>query len=203
MRGAGAVIHSHGIETCIATMLNPGAKEFRVNPLVHVSISMRIYVAPIRIRISVSGQYGYVDSQKKKKKIRIHVTKKIKITQLKLNLKFCCINIAQSTPSHPVLPHNPNILISYWLIYICHKIPQLSLDVRDGLSAVSLMEPVSAISIAKHGNTQVLIIGLAVTDGETDPTKALIGLRPAALWHQARVLSDEGCCQAMWHRQLL
>lgn len=40
MRGAGAVIHSHGIETCIATMLNPGAKEFRVNPLVHVSVSM-------------------------------------------------------------------------------------------------------------------------------------------------------------------
>ncbi|CAD6257114.1 unnamed protein product [Miscanthus lutarioriparius] len=30
MRGAGSVIHSHGIETCIATMLNPGAKEFRV-----------------------------------------------------------------------------------------------------------------------------------------------------------------------------
>uniref|UniRef100_A0A804NLJ5 Probable methylthioribulose-1-phosphate dehydratase n=1 Tax=Zea mays TaxID=4577 RepID=A0A804NLJ5_MAIZE len=30
MRGAGAVIHSHGIETCIATMLIPGAKEFRV-----------------------------------------------------------------------------------------------------------------------------------------------------------------------------
>ncbi|KAG2561936.1 hypothetical protein PVAP13_8KG210508 [Panicum virgatum] len=30
MRGAGAVIHSHGMETCIATMLNPGAKEFRM-----------------------------------------------------------------------------------------------------------------------------------------------------------------------------
>ncbi|KAG8089828.1 hypothetical protein GUJ93_ZPchr0011g28551 [Zizania palustris] len=30
MRGAGAVIHSHGMETCIATMLNPGAKEFRI-----------------------------------------------------------------------------------------------------------------------------------------------------------------------------
>ncbi|KQK01716.1 hypothetical protein BRADI_3g57750v3 [Brachypodium distachyon] len=30
MRGAGAVIHSHGIETCIATMLDPGAKEFRI-----------------------------------------------------------------------------------------------------------------------------------------------------------------------------
>ncbi|EEC70252.1 hypothetical protein OsI_01046 [Oryza sativa Indica Group] len=26
---AGAVIHSHGMETCIATMLNTGAKEFR------------------------------------------------------------------------------------------------------------------------------------------------------------------------------
>lgn len=33
MRGAGAVIHSHGIETCIATMLIPGAKEFRVSPI--------------------------------------------------------------------------------------------------------------------------------------------------------------------------
>ncbi|CAO2144130.1 unnamed protein product [Urochloa humidicola] len=30
MRGAGAVIHSHGIETCIASMLEPGAKEFRM-----------------------------------------------------------------------------------------------------------------------------------------------------------------------------
>uniref|UniRef100_J3N8E1 Probable bifunctional methylthioribulose-1-phosphate dehydratase/enolase-phosphatase E1 n=1 Tax=Oryza brachyantha TaxID=4533 RepID=J3N8E1_ORYBR len=30
MRGAGAVIHSHGMETCIATMLDPGAKEFRI-----------------------------------------------------------------------------------------------------------------------------------------------------------------------------
>ncbi|XP_025826848.1 probable bifunctional methylthioribulose-1-phosphate dehydratase/enolase-phosphatase E1 [Panicum hallii] len=30
MRGAGAVIHSHGIETCIASMLDPGAKEFRM-----------------------------------------------------------------------------------------------------------------------------------------------------------------------------
>ncbi|CAL4988231.1 unnamed protein product [Urochloa decumbens] len=29
-RGAGAVIHSHGIETCIASMLEPGAKEFRM-----------------------------------------------------------------------------------------------------------------------------------------------------------------------------
>ena len=32
MRGAGAVIHSHGMETCMATMLVPGAKEFRVSP---------------------------------------------------------------------------------------------------------------------------------------------------------------------------
>lgn len=40
MRGAGAVIHSHGMETCIATMLNPGAKEFRVNPIVQGSISV-------------------------------------------------------------------------------------------------------------------------------------------------------------------
>jgi hypothetical protein len=39
MRGAGAVIHSHGMETCIATMLNPGAKEFRVNPLIQLSFS--------------------------------------------------------------------------------------------------------------------------------------------------------------------
>ena len=31
MRGAGAVIHSHGIETCLASMLDPGAKEFSVN----------------------------------------------------------------------------------------------------------------------------------------------------------------------------
>ncbi|GMN54507.1 hypothetical protein TIFTF001_023630 [Ficus carica] len=30
MRDAGAVIHSHGIETCLVTMLNPHAKEFRI-----------------------------------------------------------------------------------------------------------------------------------------------------------------------------
>ena len=30
MRGAGAVIHSHGMEACLATMIHPGAKEFRV-----------------------------------------------------------------------------------------------------------------------------------------------------------------------------
>ncbi|CAI7769974.1 unnamed protein product [Closterium sp. NIES-54] len=31
MRGAGAVIHSHGMETAMATMLVPGAKEFRIS----------------------------------------------------------------------------------------------------------------------------------------------------------------------------
>ncbi|CAH8361832.1 unnamed protein product [Eruca vesicaria subsp. sativa] len=30
MRNAGAVIHSHGMESCIVTMLNPQAKEFRI-----------------------------------------------------------------------------------------------------------------------------------------------------------------------------
>ncbi|KAI9083612.1 hypothetical protein K1719_034554 [Acacia pycnantha] len=30
MRGAGAVIHSHGIESCLVTMINPLAKEFRI-----------------------------------------------------------------------------------------------------------------------------------------------------------------------------
>eukprot|EP00271_Cylindrocystis_brebissonii_P021867 TRINITY_DN8101_c0_g1_i1.p1 TRINITY_DN8101_c0_g1~~TRINITY_DN8101_c0_g1_i1.p1 ORF type:complete len:514 (-),score=77.94 TRINITY_DN8101_c0_g1_i1:701-2242(-) len=30
MRNAGAVIHSHGMETCLVTMLHPGAKEFRI-----------------------------------------------------------------------------------------------------------------------------------------------------------------------------
>ncbi|KAI4390136.1 hypothetical protein MLD38_002279 [Melastoma candidum] len=30
MRNAGAVIHSHGIESCLVTMLNPSAKEFRI-----------------------------------------------------------------------------------------------------------------------------------------------------------------------------
>lgn len=32
MRNAGAVIHSHGMESCLVTMLNPQAKEFRVSP---------------------------------------------------------------------------------------------------------------------------------------------------------------------------
>lgn len=31
MRDAGAVIHSHGIESCLATMINPSSKEFRVS----------------------------------------------------------------------------------------------------------------------------------------------------------------------------
>lgn len=31
MRNAGAVIHSHGMESCLVTMINPLAKEFRVN----------------------------------------------------------------------------------------------------------------------------------------------------------------------------
>ncbi|KAJ1685628.1 hypothetical protein LUZ63_017018 [Rhynchospora breviuscula] len=30
MRGAGAVIHSHGMESCIVTMMNPSAKEFKM-----------------------------------------------------------------------------------------------------------------------------------------------------------------------------
>ncbi|KAH7293000.1 hypothetical protein KP509_28G007500 [Ceratopteris richardii] len=30
MRKAGAVIHSHGMESCLVTMMNPGAKEFRI-----------------------------------------------------------------------------------------------------------------------------------------------------------------------------
>ncbi|MCO5606093.1 hypothetical protein L7F22_060280 [Adiantum nelumboides] len=30
MRKAGAVIHSHGMESCLATMINPAAKEFRI-----------------------------------------------------------------------------------------------------------------------------------------------------------------------------
>ena len=34
MRKAGAVIHSHGLESCLATMINPGAKEFRVSVIV-------------------------------------------------------------------------------------------------------------------------------------------------------------------------
>lgn len=31
MRNAGAVIHSHGMESCLATMINPHLKEFRVS----------------------------------------------------------------------------------------------------------------------------------------------------------------------------
>lgn len=30
MRNAGAVIHSHGMESCLITMLHPFSKEFRV-----------------------------------------------------------------------------------------------------------------------------------------------------------------------------
>lgn len=33
MRNAGAVIHSHGMESCLVTMLNPSSKEFRVGTL--------------------------------------------------------------------------------------------------------------------------------------------------------------------------
>lgn len=31
MRNAGAVIHSHGIEACLVTMIRPLSKEFRVS----------------------------------------------------------------------------------------------------------------------------------------------------------------------------
>lgn len=31
MRNAGAVIHSHGMESCLVTMLHPFSKEFRVS----------------------------------------------------------------------------------------------------------------------------------------------------------------------------
>lgn len=31
MRNAGAVIHSHGIEACLVTMIHPLSKEFRVS----------------------------------------------------------------------------------------------------------------------------------------------------------------------------
>jgi methylthioribulose 1-phosphate dehydratase / enolase-phosphatase E1 len=48
MRGAGAVIHSHGIETCIASMLDPGAKEFRVNPLVQDSFRVTTYLSVVQ-----------------------------------------------------------------------------------------------------------------------------------------------------------
>ncbi|GMH05634.1 hypothetical protein Nepgr_007474 [Nepenthes gracilis] len=30
MRNAGAIIHSHGMESCLVTMINPGSKEFRI-----------------------------------------------------------------------------------------------------------------------------------------------------------------------------
>lgn len=33
MRNAGAVVHSHGLESCLVTMLNPSAREFRVSPM--------------------------------------------------------------------------------------------------------------------------------------------------------------------------
>jgi hypothetical protein len=38
MRNAGAVIHSHGMESCLVTMINPLSKEFRV------SLSFTIYM---------------------------------------------------------------------------------------------------------------------------------------------------------------
>lgn len=37
MLDAGAVIHSHGMESCLVTMINPSQKEFRVIP-VEVSV---------------------------------------------------------------------------------------------------------------------------------------------------------------------
>lgn len=39
MCNAGAVIHSHGIESCLVTMLNPLSKEFRVSFLFLVCLS--------------------------------------------------------------------------------------------------------------------------------------------------------------------
>lgn len=42
MRNAGAVIHSHGMESCIATMINPSSKEFRVSLRTLTFVLLRI-----------------------------------------------------------------------------------------------------------------------------------------------------------------
>lgn len=47
MCGAGAVIHSHGIESCLVTMLDPLAKEFRVSSctwMLQIMIHFDLYI---------------------------------------------------------------------------------------------------------------------------------------------------------------
>ena len=43
MCDAGAVIHSHGMESCIVTMILPFSKEFRVNILYLTSYIAKIF----------------------------------------------------------------------------------------------------------------------------------------------------------------
>ncbi|MCO5608260.1 hypothetical protein L7F22_062466 [Adiantum nelumboides] len=52
MRKAGAVIHSHGMESCLATMINPAAKEFR----------MRAYPKSTAVLVRNHGIYVWGDS---------------------------------------------------------------------------------------------------------------------------------------------
>ncbi|KAL6630580.1 hypothetical protein ACP70R_028653 [Stipagrostis hirtigluma subsp. patula] len=60
MRGAGAVIHSHGIETCIATMLDPGAKEFRMTHMEMIkAIKGHGYRDELVIPIIENASYEY------------------------------------------------------------------------------------------------------------------------------------------------
>ncbi|KAL3640359.1 hypothetical protein CASFOL_015327 [Castilleja foliolosa] len=40
MCNAGAVIHSHGMESCLATMINPSSKEFRITMAVDETVAL-------------------------------------------------------------------------------------------------------------------------------------------------------------------
>lgn len=51
MRDAGACIHSHGMESCLVTMINPLAKEFRVSTVLKLKMCIssvsRIYLSSL------------------------------------------------------------------------------------------------------------------------------------------------------------
>lgn len=69
MRNAGAVIHSHGMESCLVTMLNPSSKEFRVwtltfHPRMWIKLCAIIYVLILPLFPFQFTDYSYGNDQR-------------------------------------------------------------------------------------------------------------------------------------------
>nr|CAB3491547.1 unnamed protein product [Digitaria exilis] len=95
MRGAGAVIHSHGIETCIASMLEPGAREFRMTHMEMIkAIKGHGYRDELVIPIIENTPYEYelTDSLSEAAESYHYL--------LDAAIKLCQLGIDWTTPEH-------------------------------------------------------------------------------------------------------